>query len=132
MARKRRTPSKPSSEPATTAQTQDNGTTNTTGRKMMALSAEQISAIYAKRRTKGLYTQFLAELLEGGENGVDVKETWPQLKDKKATTIKQGFENAKEKKDAPEGSETVDVIVDGEDVFLINSAMVRELVGAES
>ena len=98
----------------------------------MALTSDQISAIYAKRRTKGLYTQFLAELLESGENGVDVKETWPQLKDKKATTIKQGFENAKDKKDAPDGAETVDVIVDGENVFLINSAMVRELVGAEA
>lgn len=99
----------------------------------MALTAEQIASIYSKRRTKGLYTQFLAELLESGENGVDVKEQWPQLKDKKATTIKQGFENAKEKKDAPEGSDHVDVIVDGEDVFLVNSSMVRDLVatGAE-
>lgn len=98
----------------------------------MSLTAEQIAEIYAKRRTKGLYTEFLAELLASGENGVDVKETWPQLKDKKATTIKQGFENAKDKKEAPEGADMVDVIVDGEDVFLINSAMVRELVGAEA
>jgi predicted acylesterase/phospholipase RssA len=96
----------------------------------MALTAEQIASIYAKRRTKGLYQQFLAELLESGENGCDVKETWPQLKDKKATTIKQGFENAKEKKDAPDGSENVDVIVDGEEVYLINSAMVRDLAEA--
>ena len=98
----------------------------------MALDTDKIASIYAKRRTKGLYTQFLAELLESGENGYDVKETWPQLKDKKATTIKQGFENAKEKKDAPDGSEFVDVIVDGDDVFLINSAQVRELAGAEA
>jgi len=98
----------------------------------MALDSDKIAAIYAKRRTKGLYTAFLAELLESGENGVDVKETWPQLKDKKATTIKQGFENAKDKKEAPDGADMIDVIVDGDDVFLINSAMVRELVGAEA
>jgi len=96
----------------------------------MALDAAQIAAIYAKRRTKGQYTSFLTEFTTSGENGVDVKETWPQLKDKKATTIKQGFENVKKNKDAPDGAELVDVIVDGEDVFLINSAMVRELVEA--
>lgn len=96
---------------------------------MAGLSSEQIRSIYAKRRTKGLYTQFLAELLATGENGCDVKAQWPQLADKKATTIKQGFENAKEKKDAPDGSEAVDVIVDGEDVYLIRADMVGELAG---
>lgn len=94
----------------------------------MPLSNDQIRAIYAKRRTKGLYTQFLAEILESGDNGCDVKETWPQLADKKASTIKQGFENAKEKKDAPEGADAIDVIVDGEQVFLINANMVGALV----
>lgn len=93
----------------------------------MALTPEQIREIYAKRRTKGLYQQFLAELLASGENGCDVKETWPQLADKKATTIKQGFENAKNTKDAPDGSEAVDVIVDGENVFLINAAALGDL-----
>ena len=123
MARQRKTPS--------TTATQENDNTNER-KGNMGLTAEQISAIYAKRRTKGLYTDFLAELLASGENGADVKETWPQLKDKKATTIKQGFENAKDKKEAPEGAEHVDVIVDGEDVYLINSAMVRDLAGAEA
>jgi hypothetical protein len=96
----------------------------------MALTAEQIRGIYAKRRTKGQYNMFLDLVLASGENGCDVKDTWPQLADKKASTIKQGFENAKSRKDAPEGADAIDVIVDGEDVYLINSAMVGELVEA--
>jgi hypothetical protein len=109
----------------------------------MALSPEQIRSIYAKRRTKGLYTELLGVFIESGENGVSVREQWPtqfawdESKDegergKQASTLKQGFENAKDRKDAPEGSDAVDVIVDGEDVFLINRSVMdltEELVG---
>ena len=91
----------------------------------MALTAEQIRGIYAKRRTKGMYNELLDVFLNSGENGVSVKEEWnTQLAEKKASTLKQGFENAKDRKDAPNGSELVDVIVDGDDVFLINRAAV--------
>lgn len=87
----------------------------------MALTPDQIRGIYAKRRTKGMYNELLDTFVASGENGVSVKEEWDtQLGDKKATTLKQGFENAKGRKDAPEGSETVDVIVDGDEVYLIN------------
>src|SRR5262245_55880996 len=97
----------------------------------MALTPEQIQKIYAKRRTKGLYNELLAEFMESGEDGVSVREQWPthfswdptkedKERGKQATTLKQGFENAKEKKDAPEGAENVDVIVDEENVFLVN------------
>ena len=102
----------------------------------MALSNEQIRSIYAKRRTKGQYTDLLGQFIESGENGVSVREQWPTQfawdaskpegeRGKQATTLKQGFENAKERKDAPEGSDDVDVIVDGEDVFLINKAVMN-------
>lgn len=97
----------------------------------MALTAEQVKAIYAKRRTKGQYNGMLDEFLASGDNGVSVKEEWAtQLGEKKATTLKQGFENAKDRKDAPEGSDLVDVIVDGEDVFLINRNIVTEDIAA--
>lgn len=132
MARARQK-SQSKARPAVPAVESTTHNTNATKeRKAMALDSDKIRSIYAKRRTKGLYTLFLAEFLASGENGYDVKETWPQLAEKKATTIKQGFENAKEKKEAPDGSEAVDVIVDGEDVFLINSSLVRELAGAEA
>lgn len=124
MARARNRKSKQDSN--TQTQTTHERTTN-----IMALTPEQIRGIYAKRRTKGQYTQFLSQFLESGENGTDVKETWPQLADKKGNTIKQGFENAKEKKEAPEGADLVDVIVDGEDVYLINAAALSpELLAA--
>src|SRR5215831_16948818 len=104
----------------------------------MALTPEQIRSIYAKRRTKGQYTLLLAQFIASGDNGVSVREQWPtefswddtkEGKDrgKQATTLKQGFENAKEKKDAPEGSEYVDVIVDEEDVYLINKMVMGEV-----
>jgi len=101
-------------------------------RTVMGLSNEQIKAIYANRRVKGLYDKKLVEFLGSGEAGVSVREIWPddfayheKLEDdkttgKKAASIKQGFENSRGRKEAPAGSENVDVIVDGEEVFLIN------------
>jgi|SRR5215472_5006055 len=93
----------------------------------MPMTPDQIRAVYAKRRTKGLYLDLLAQFIESGEAGVSVREEWnTQLGDtenKKATSLKQGFENAKDKKDAPEGSDQVDVIVDGDDVYLLNRAV---------
>jgi len=89
----------------------------------MPLTPDQVRAIYANRRTKGLYDTKLIEFLDSGDNGVSVKEQWPELADKKAQSLKQGFENSKDRKGAPEGSEQVDVIVDGENVYLINKVV---------
>lgn len=128
MPRQRKTATPPEAVEST-----ENNTDNTERKIKMPLDPDRIRAIYAKRRTKGLYIELLASFMESGENGVSVKEEWAtKLGDKKATTLKQGFENAKDSKSAPEGSEAVDVIVDGEDVFLINGALVDtgELVEA--
>ena len=108
----------------------------------MPLNSEQIKALYAKRRTKGLYVEKLVEFLASEDAGVSVREQWPtdftwdptkedKERGKQATTLKQGFENAKEKKDAPEGSELVDVLVDGDEVYLINKALTGEAEPAE-
>ena len=102
--------------------TSETSNTNTRGMKM-PLSPEDVRAIYAKRRTKGLYDTLLVQFLASEDNGVSVKEQWPELADKKAQSIKQGFENSKDRKTAPEGADTVDVIVDGEDVYLINKVV---------
>lgn len=88
--------------------------------KIMALTPDQIKLIYANRRTKGQYEKYLTEFLASSEDGISVKEVWPTLADKKASTLKQGFDNAKDRKEAPEGSEFVDIIVDGENVYLMN------------
>jgi hypothetical protein len=122
MARKR-SKNKPRQDNTQVEHNGNNATSTRRETRIMPLSNDRIREIYAKRRTKGQYQTFLAALLESGDNGCDVKETWPQLQDKKASTIKQGFENAKNTKDAPEGADAVDVIVDGEDVFLINTSV---------
>lgn len=89
----------------------------------MPLSADEVRAIYANRRTKGLYDTLLASFIESNDNGVSVKEEWSELADKKAATLKQGFENSKDRKTAPDGAENVDVIVDGDNVYLINKVV---------
>lgn len=86
----------------------------------MALSAEQIQALLASTRSKGQYTEYLNAFLASGESGVCANDEWVSIRDKKATTIKQGFENAKEKKDVAEDAEFVKVISNEDKVYLIN------------
>ena len=90
---------------------------------MASLNAEQIAALMQKTRQKGIYIERLNQFLASGEAGISVNETWVDLKDKKDTTLKQGFENAKDNKDASEGSENVKVIANEGQVFLINLAV---------
>jgi hypothetical protein len=104
---------------------------------MASVSNDKIRSLYANRRKKGLYLDFLQKFLDSGETGISVRETWPsefphvtvdpenpeKKIGKQVTSIKQGFDNAKEKKDAPENADIVDVIVDGEDVYLINKVL---------
>jgi hypothetical protein len=93
---------------------------------MAGMSPEQIAALLGKTRQKGLYTKYMGEFLESGEAGVHVNEQWVDLATKKDTTLKQGFEGVKEKKDAPEGADKVKVIASEGQVFLINLAVAGE------
>src|SRR5215472_17817039 len=108
----------------------------------MPLTPEQSKSIYAKRRTKGLYAEKLVEFLGSGEAGINVREEWPTdfgwdeekpegERGKLASTLKQGFENVKSKSGAPEDSEAVDVMVEGEKVYLVNKVLAAELAGIE-
>jgi len=102
----------------------------------MPLSTEMIDALYAKRRMKGIYAEKLTTFIASGEQGVSVREEWPTdfkwdetqedgKKGKLASTLKQGFENVKAKSGAPAGSEHVDVMVDGENVYLVNKTLLE-------
>lgn len=104
---------------AVVAEVANNGTNNKE-RKLMALTDEQIAALLANTRTKGGYSVKLVEFLDGGDAGIAVAENWPELKDKKDSTVAQGFENAKKNKDAPAAAEFVKVIKNDGQVFLIN------------
>lgn len=103
--------------PATTTTNNTNG-----GNRMAGLTADQISTLLGKTRQKGVYIQYLNQFVNSGEQGVCVNETWADLTDKKATTLKQGFENAKDNKEAAPGSENVKVIANEDKVYLINLA----------
>ena len=87
---------------------------------MAGLTAEQITALLGKTRQKGVYIQYLNQFLSSDESGVCVNDEWVDLKEKKATTLKQGFENAKENKEAGEGSEFIKVIASDDKVYLVN------------
>lgn len=92
----------------------------------MALTAEQISALLSGSRSKGQYNTYLEQFLESGEGGVCVNDEWADLAGKSASTLKQGFENAKAKSEN-ENAKMVKVLTAGEDkeskqVFLINLA----------
>lgn len=117
MARARKT--------ATTGSDNQKGNNN-----MAALDHDQIMALLSKTRQKGVYTERLNEFISGGEQGISVNETWADLRGKKATTLKQGFEAAKDKKEALDGADKVivksDKAEDGtESVYLINLALVE-------
>jgi hypothetical protein len=118
---------KPKVEATAEVPTQTNNSTTTKEFKM-PLSADEIRKIYAERRTKGEYIAKLTQFMESNEVGISVKEEWSvAFGDKKATTLKQGFENAKQNKEAPDGSELIDVIVEGENVYLINKMLAENL-----
>jgi hypothetical protein len=85
-----------------------------------ALTPDQITALLGATRTKVVYTQYLGDFITSGESGVCVNDTWVDLAQKKSATLKQGFENAKDSKTAPAGSENVKVIVNEDKVYLVN------------
>lgn len=96
---------------------------------MAGMTPEQILAVLGKTRQKGQYQGLLVEFLDSNEAGVHAQSQWPQLGEKKASTIKQGFEGAIKRKEAPEGSDGVRVLVQDEQVYLINSSLAAEQIG---
>src|SRR5215467_4111015 len=110
----------------------NNGTEQKGNKKVAGLTNDQIMALLSKTRQKGVYTERLNDFIGSGEPGICVNDTWADLSGKKATTLKQGFEAAKDKKEAAEGADKVivksDKAEDGtERVYLINLAHVEGL-----
>jgi hypothetical protein len=135
MARARK--SRKSGSTSATGATENNIQTNTTERNnsIMGLDPSQIRTLLSGARTKGLYVEKLNEFIESGENGVCANEQWVEFEDKKPTTLKQGFDNARDSKAAADGSDQIKVMVSDEKVYLINLAVVGaedpSLVGTE-
>lgn len=103
--------------------TQANNGTNEDNKESvfkMALTPEQIAQLLSTSRSKGQYNVYLGKFVESGDAGVCANEEWVDLATKKASTVAQGFENAKKNKDAPEGAEFVKVLKNEDKVYLIN------------
>lgn len=96
---------------------------------MAGLTAEEIQALLGRSRTKGQYVVRLNEFVGTGEMGINVRETWVEFADKQASTLKQGFDNARDNKEAAEGTDQVKVIKQEDDVFLINLAVAASELG---
>ena len=122
MARNRKPPN-------TNTPSDNNVTQNDGGHKMAGLTAEQIQALLGKTRQKGVYEDYLIAFVASNEGGVCANDEWIDLRDKKATTLKQGFENAKDKARVMEATNgaasNVKVITNEDKVFLINLANVE-------
>jgi len=113
----------------------DSNTQNTNdqgGHKMAGLTAADIQALLSKTRTKGQYVVRLNEFIESGEMGICVNEQWVEFADKKATTLKQGFDNARDNKEANEASEFVKVISNEDKVYLVNLQVAGQELGEEA
>lgn len=101
---------------------------------MPGLTSEQIQALLGKTRQKGIYEKYLIEFVNSGEGGVNANEEWMDLREKKATTLKQGFENAKDKAHVMEATEgraaNVKVLASDDQVYLINLSNVEGAEGS--
>jgi len=97
----------------------------------MALDKALIEQLYATRRVKGGYLVIMTQALASEENGFAAKATYPQLKDKAAATIYQGFRNAAEKLLGEDWNTQLDILNSDDEVYVIFKDRV-ELVADEA
>lgn len=94
------------------------------------LTDEFIAELLAGSRTKGQYKTFLDEFVASDEPVVNVKETWPVLKDKKASAMYQSFNNAKAKLNG--AGEAIRVINRNDELFLMHTGRVELRLNPDS
>jgi len=85
----------------------------------MGLDPKLVQKLYATRRVKGGYLVILTQAIASDENGFAAKEAYPQLKDKAAATIYQGFRNAAEKLLGEDWMSQLDILNSDEEVYVI-------------
>jgi hypothetical protein len=97
---------------------------NKTERKQlkMGLTQDQVNSLLANTRSKGQYASALTEFIASADQGVCVTDEWAEFEDKKPATLKQGFDNAINSKNAPEGASGVRVIANDDKVYLVKAA----------
>ena len=114
MARKRSTPT---------------STTNTKKENHMSTlftpidDADELASILAGARGRGDYKTVLEEFIGAGIRLAEIPLTMGLFENKKASTVKTGFENAKNGKKPPERADQVKVIKKEDKVYLVNQAV---------
>jgi hypothetical protein len=88
------------------------------GTKLTGLSSEAIAALLQNRRTRNAYDAPFEDFVNSDEAAISVKDNYPLLAGKKATTLYQGFRTVREKLNMVE---IVDVVQQGNDVFLFHN-----------
>jgi hypothetical protein len=84
-----------------------------------ALDQDQINDLLGKVSKRGEYDRQLASFLESGEPGIEVSLVEGPFSERKAQSVKTGFESATKRDTAPEGSANVQVMVHDDRVYLI-------------
>jgi hypothetical protein len=85
------------------------------------LSADVINALLASSKQRGQYDAELKSILDSGAKGVQVDLENGTFAGKKAQSVKTGLDNAR-KKLAEDVRDTVRVIMQDDNVFVINTA----------
>jgi hypothetical protein len=85
------------------------------------LSADVINALLASSKQRGLYDSELKSIIDSGAKGVQVDLENGTFAGKKAQSVKTGLDNAR-KKLAEDVRDTVRVIMQDEQVFVINTS----------
>jgi len=96
------------------------------GEKRMALGIEQLSQdeinnLLGSVKQRGEYDRQLKAFVESSEPGVQISLEEGPFAQKKAQSVKTGFETAKGREGAPEGSANVRVIVHDDKVYLLRT-----------
>lgn len=90
--------------------------------ELKGLDASKIGELLAGTRTRNQYGPLLMEFMESDEAAINPAETWPLLKDKKPSSLYQGFRNAADKAGI---SDEILVKLSDDNVFILHKERVR-------
>jgi hypothetical protein len=86
-----------------------------------ALDQDAINALLGSVKQRGEYDRQLKAFMESGQPGVEVSLSEGPFAQKKPNSVKTGFESAKGRDGAPDGSDNVRVLVHEDTVYLIRT-----------
>lgn len=101
--------------------------------ELKGISADKLSELMGKARTRNTYGPKLLEFMESDEAGINPAEVWPmEFGEKLTTTLYQGFMNAAKKSDL---KDKIKILQSDDNVFILHNeraAVAREELQAEN